>query len=150
VGCTCESWATDISKHITPPEKSSFSAVLRSTSLLQQVLLFLALTIPLLILTWFCWHQRVRVLEEANRAAERSVVALEQHAANMLDVHMLALRQLDELTQGKSGAQINADARLGESAVSLTREFPQVSVVGVADADGRIRLSSVEGATQGA
>ena len=137
-----------ISKHVTPPEKSALNAVLRSTSLLQRGLLALSLTLPLLLVTWFCWHQRVQVLEEANRIAARSVVALEQHAANMLDVHLLTLRQLDDLTQGKSGSQINGDARLGESVASLTREFPQISVVGMADAAGRIWLSSVKGATK--
>ena len=106
--------------------------------------------LPLLLVTWFCWHQRVQVLEEANRTASRSVVALEQHAANMLDVHALVLRQLDDLTQGKSGSLIDGDARLRDSVAGLTREFPQVSVVGMADADGRIWLSSVEGATKGA
>lgn len=148
--CTFGSWATAISKLITSSKKSPLSAVLHSTSLLQRVLLALALAIPLLLLTWFCRHQRVQVLEEGNRTVQRSVVALEQHAANMLDVHMLALRQLDDLTQGKSGSQINADARLVESVASLTREFPQVSVVGMADADGKIWLSSVKGATKSA
>lgn len=110
----------------------------------------LALTAPLLLLSWFCWNQRVQILQEARQTAARSVVALEQHAANMLDVHMLVLRQLDDLTQGKSGQQIIDDVRLSESIASVTREFPQVSVVGVADADGRIWLSSVKGATRGA
>lgn len=123
---------------------------MRGTSLLQRMLLALALAIPLLLLTWFCWHQRVRVLEEGHQTAARSVVALEQHAANMLDVHMLALRQLNDLTQGKSGSQINADDQLAQSVVNLTREFAQVSVVGVADADGKIWLSSVKGATKSA
>jgi signal transduction histidine kinase/CheY-like chemotaxis protein len=121
--------------------------VLHGTSPLQRVLLVLALTIPLLLLTWFCWHRRVQLLEEASRTATRSVVALEQHAANMLDVHMLVLRQLDDRTQGRSGSQISGDARLRETVTSLTREFPQVSVVGMADAGGRIWLSSIQGAT---
>jgi two-component system NtrC family sensor kinase len=140
-----------ISDHVTPPpEKSALSAVLRSTSPAQRVMLVLALTLPLLLVSWFRWHQRVQVLEEANRTAARSVVALEQHAANMLDVHMLILRQLDELTQGRRGSQISGDARLAETVTSLTREFPQVSVVGMADADGRIWLNSIQSATKGA
>ena len=117
------------------------------TSLLQRVSLVLALALPLLLATWFSWHRRVQVLEEINRTASRSVLALEQHAANMLDVHMLVLRQLDDLTHGKSGNQVIGDSRLKDSVTSLTREFPQISVVGLADADGRIWLSSVAGAT---
>ena len=139
-----------ISDHVTLPDKTLLKVVLRSTSLIQRLLLALALTLPLLLVTWFCWSQRVQALEEANRIAARSVVALEQHAANMLDVHVLTLRQLDGLTRGKSGSDISGDTRLVESVASLTREFPQVSVVGMANADGRVLLSSVEGATRGA
>ena len=138
------------SKLTTRSEKARLSAVFRSTSLLQRLVLVLALTIPLCILTWFCWNQRMEVLKGANQTAERSVVALEQHAANMLDVHMLVLRQLDDLTKEKSRAQIKSDVRLGESVAAITREFPQVSVVGIADPDGRITLSSVKEAAEGA
>ena len=94
--------------------------------MLQRVWLALALTLPLMLAAWYCWQQRVQALQEANRAAARSVVALEQHTANMLDVHTLILRQLGDLTLGKSGTEINGDARLGETVTSLTRDFPQV------------------------
>ena len=42
---------------------------MRGTSPLLRVLLVLALTLPLLLATWFCWHQRIQVLDEANRSA---------------------------------------------------------------------------------
>ena len=118
--------------------------------MLQRVWLALALTLPLMLAAWYCWQQRVQALQEANRAAARSVVALEQHTANMLDVHTLILRQLGDLTLGKSGTEINGDARLGETVTSLTRDFPQVSVVGMADADGRVWLNSIQSATKSA
>ena len=108
----------------------------------------MAVALPLLLVTWYCWQQRIQVLEETNRTASRSVVALEQHAGNMLDSHTLILRQLDQLTQGKSGSAINNDARLKQTVISLTKDFPQVSVVGLADADGRLWLSSVQGAAK--
>ncbi len=103
-----------------------------------------------MLVAWYCWNQRVQVLEQARQTAARSAVALEQHAANMLDVHTLILRQLDDLTQGRSGDEINGDARLRQTATSLTRDFQQVSIVGLADADGKIWLSSVPGATKSA
>ena len=115
-----------ISDYATPPEKAALNEVLQNTSLLQRAYLVLAVTLPFVLMTWFCWHQRVQVLEAANRTAARSVVALEQHAANMLDVHMLILRQLDDLTQGRPGSQIREDAWLRESVAGLARDFPQV------------------------
>ncbi len=123
---------------------------MHGTSLLQRVLLVFALTLPLLLAAWYCWQQRVQALQEANRTAAQSVVALEQHAANMLDVHTLILRQLTDLTQGKSGSEINGDARLRETVTSLTKDFPQVSVVGMADADGRVWLNSIQSAPKNA
>ena len=127
-------------------EGSNFKAIWRGTSAAQRILLGLALVLPLLVVTWYCWHKYTEVLEEANRTASRSVVALEQHAGNMLDSHTLILRQLDELTRGRSGSDINNDLRLKQIVIALTKDFPQVSVVGLADADGRLWLSSVQGA----
>lgn len=140
----------NISKLVSPSEEAPLRAVFHSSSRMQRVLLVLALTLPLLLVTGFSWHRRHQVLNEANLTASRSVIALEQHAANILDVHVLILRQLDDLTQGKSGGQITGDTRLVESVAGLTREFPQVSVIGMADADGRLWLSSVAGATKSA
>jgi signal transduction histidine kinase/CheY-like chemotaxis protein len=130
------------------PGKTGLKTVVAGSSAVQRVLLALALTLPLLLLASYCWHQRVKVLEEADRAAARSVVALEQHAANMLDVHTLILRQLDDLTEGRSGSQINSDAHLRQTVIGLTRDFPQVSIVGLTDGDGRIWLSSMQGAAK--
>ncbi|MDB5963627.1 MAG: Blue-light-activated protein [Polaromonas sp.] len=139
-----------MSEHVFPSGKSPLKSVLHSTSLLQRFLLVLPLTLSVLLVTWFCWHQRVQVLEKAYQTALRSAVALEQHAANVLDVHTLVLRQLEDLTHGKSGAEVGGDARLRETVTSFTRDFPQVSVVGMADADGRIWLNSIQKATNGA
>jgi signal transduction histidine kinase/CheY-like chemotaxis protein len=138
---------TDSQSHARP-ERSDFKTIWNGTSPAQRGLLALALALPLLLVTWYCWQQRIQVLQETNRTASRSVVALEQHAANMLDSHTLILRQLDELTQGRSGGDINEDVRLKQTVISLTRDFPQVSIVGLTDADGRLWLSSVQGAAK--
>lgn len=137
-----------VSERSARPEKSDFKTIWRGTSAPQRGLLALALALPLLVVTWYCWQQRMQVLEETNRTASRSVVALEQHAGNMLDSHTLILRQLDEMTQGRSGSDINDDVRLKQTVIGLTKDFPQVSVVGLADAEGRLWLSSVQGAAK--
>jgi two-component system NtrC family sensor kinase len=137
-----------VSERRARPEKSDFRTIWRGTSAAQRGLLALALALPLLLVTSYCWQQRIQVLEETNRTASRSVVALEQHAGNMLDSHALILRQLDQLTQGRTGSDIAGDDRLKQTVINLTRDFPQVSVVGLADADGRLWLSSVQGAAK--
>ena len=132
------------------PEGSDSKDIWRGTSAAQRGLLFLALALPLLLVTWYCWQQRIQIQETTDQTASRSVVALEQHAGNMLDSHTLILRQLDELTQGRSGSDINDDVRLKQIVIGLTKDFPQVSVVGLADAGGRLWLSSVQGAATNA
>lgn len=111
--------------------------------------MLLALALPFSLVILFCWYQLVQQLDQAKDTAARSVIALEQHAANVLDVHTLVLRQLDDLTRGKSGSQIGNDARLREEVTNLTKDFLQISVVGMADADGRVWLNSVRKATNG-
>ena len=117
-----------------------------SSSAAQRLLLGLALTVPLLVAATYLWNQRGNAVRDAERTAARSVVALEQHAANMLDVHTIILRQLDGLTKDRSGVQIQQDARMQQTVMSLANGFPQVSVIGLTDADGRVWLSSVPGA----
>lgn len=107
------------------------------------------MTLPIALATWSIWQHRIQVLERANRTAARSVVALEQHAANVLDIHTLALRQLDALTNGRTVSEISGDVRLKDSVSALTRDFPQISVVGIADANGRIWLNSTQSAVSG-
>jgi len=123
---------------------------LRDTSLLQRLILALAMTLPIALATWSIWQHHIQILERANRTAARSVVALEQHAGNVLDIHTLALRQLDALTNGRTVSEISDDVRLKDIVGALPRDFPQISVVGMADANGRIWLHSVRGAASGA
>lgn len=119
------------------------TGLLRSSSWPLRILLLSATLLPLLLAGAFVWYQHAQELNEARAAAARSVVALEEHAANVLDTHSLMLRQLDGLTHGRSWEQIEGDARLKELLAQLTRDFKQVSVIGMADAQGRLRLSSV-------
>ena len=124
------------------PEKAPLGEVWEHTSWPQRLLLVLAVLLPLLLAGWFAAHQRARVLEEAHRSASRSVVALEQHAANVLDTHSLMLKQLDGLTRGMTWEEIGKDAQLKQTVSDLARSFPQVSAIGMADASGRLWLSN--------
>ena len=139
-----------IFEHNTPHKKPALGAILRDTSLLQRLILVLAITLPIALAIWSSWQHHIQTLERANRTAARSVVALEQHVGNVLDIHTLALRQLDALTNGRTVNEISNDVRLRDIVSALTRDFPQISIVGMADANGRIWLHSVRGAASGA
>lgn len=125
-----------------PPERIRLGQLLRATSWPQRLLLLLALLLPLALAGWFAAYQRGRVIEEAQQSASHSVIALEQHAANVLDTHSIILRELDGLTRGRSWDQLGADRHLRRTLAELTREFDQVSAIGMVDANGTLRLSS--------
>src|SRR5687768_12494364 len=80
--------------------------LLRHASWKQLALLLLAIVSPFLLASFFALHQRSDVIGEAHDGARRSVVALEQHAANVVDAHALILRQLEILTHGRGWDQI--------------------------------------------
>jgi signal transduction histidine kinase len=113
-------------------------------------LLLLALLLPALLAGWFAWHQHTVVLDEIQDRAQRSVIALEEHAANVLQTHSLMLRQVAGMTQGRPWYQIEADMQLQQTFASLVGNFKQVAAIGIADADGRLRASSVRRSLKGA
>ncbi|HYC43449.1 MAG TPA: ATP-binding protein [Noviherbaspirillum sp.] len=107
-----------------------------------RVLLVLAVLHPFLIAGWFAWHQHTVVLHEAESSAQRSVVALVEHAGNVLQVHSLMLTQVASMTEGRSGPALAADQALLQTFADLTARYEQVSVIGVTDAEGRVWASS--------
>ncbi len=117
--------------------------MLRDTPRLLWVLLLLALLLPATVTGWFAWHRHTAILSEVQLMAQRSVIALEEHAGNVLQTHALLLRQIADRTQGRPWQQIESDILLHQTFAELTTEFRQVSVIGIADADGRLRASSV-------
>lgn len=117
--------------------------VLRHSSGRQRVLLALAVIVPLTLASLFSFHQRREVLFEAKERAQRSVVALEQHAANVLDTHAVILRQIDILSRSRTEEQLSNDEVLSATVTELSRELDQVAAIGITDANGRLIASSL-------
>ena len=82
--------------------------LLKQTSWRQRALLALALVVPLFLSTLLALHQRSEIIAEARESAQRSVVALEQHAANVVDTHALILRQVTSSRTGGVGISSRA------------------------------------------
>jgi signal transduction histidine kinase len=117
-------------------------ALLRRATWNQRGLLLLAIAAPLLLAFLFAFHERSALISEAQESARRSAVALEQHAANVLDVHALILRQLDVLTNGRTSDQIRTDELLRITLSGFSRELTQVSTIGITDAAGNVITNS--------
>lgn len=116
--------------------------LLQHASWKQRGLLALAVAVPLLLAGWFALHQRAEVIAETHESAQRSVLALEQHAANVVDAHALILRQLDILTHGRRSEQIRNDELLNITIAGFSRELTQVATIGITDAAGRVITNS--------
>lgn len=108
-----------------------------------RILLLLSLVLPALIAGWFSWHRHGVTLEDVHSRAQRSVVALVEHADNVLQAHSLIISEVAMLADGKTWPQIAADKRLQQALAHLTSNFAQVSVIGIADAQGRVWASNL-------
>lgn len=108
----------------------------------QRAMLALAIGTPFALAVLFAFQHRATVIAEAHERAQRSVVALEQHAANAIDAHSLILRQLNILAHGLTSEQIRNDQLLKVSLADFSRDPSQVSSIGIADASGNLITSS--------
>ncbi len=100
--------------------------LLAQTSWWQRILLLLAIAAPVFLAGMFSLHQRAEVIASTQERAQRSVVALEQHAASVLDAHSLILRQLLRITLSR-----------------FSEGVPQVGTVGVTDGKGNMITNSL-------
>lgn len=107
-----------------------------------RILLVLSVLLPLGFASWYAWHKHSAVLNETQAAAQRSVVALVEHADSILEAHSLVLRQIENMSAGKSWSEIAADQRLHVNVTDLVRNFSQIAIIGMADRNGRVRISS--------
>lgn len=120
----------------------TYSEVLKSTSGLLKSLFLIVILLPALVVGIYCWHQRTLAVKDAESAAHRSAIALNEHAAKVLDTHALVLRQVSEVTERRSWQEISDDKGLITTLRSIPQTYEQVALIGIADADGRLRMSS--------
>lgn len=107
-------------------------------------LLLLALLLPALLTGWFAWHRHTAILNDVQLTAQRSVLALEQHLGNVLQTHMLLLRQIADRTHGQTWEQIAADKQLQQTIAQLVVSLEQVSLIAIADANGSLRVNCLQ------
>ncbi len=97
---------------------------------------------PLALFGWLAWSERDRTLEEAERAATRTVWALHEHAAKVLETHELVLTEIARQTGGRSWDDVERDERFWAYLSQLNADLAHVSAINIIDAEGRVRLTS--------
>lgn len=138
------SGAVETDRTLSWPLAPGVWEMFRQTSWKQWALLASAVLVPLALAAMFAVHQQSQLISEAREGAKRSVVALEQHAANAVDAHTLILRQLDILTHGRTSDQIRNDELLRIVLSEFSRDLTQISGIGITDANGRLVTNSVD------
>ncbi|MBX6375673.1 MAG: hypothetical protein IRZ13_15755 [Acetobacteraceae bacterium] len=114
-----------------------------------RLVLVASIVVPALLFVGAAWFDRERLLQDSADDAARTAALLREHAMKVLDVDELLLRQLDRRIQGMSWDEIRA-ARpelLAEIAAILA-ERPQLSGIGIADAEGRLWVSGTPPGTE--
>ena len=124
------------------PTRGSIRDVLRSTSGFLLALLGLMQLLPVLLTGWSAWHHYQAVVNESEQMAQRSVAALQEHAANVLDTHSQVLLNIAAMTQDRPWQSIVNDNELQDHIENLVYHFKQVAMIGLADANGQLRISS--------
>jgi signal transduction histidine kinase/ActR/RegA family two-component response regulator len=104
--------------------------------------LFASIAVPLSIFAWAAWTERAHALRDAEQTAVRTVAALHEHALKVFETHELVLYEVQRQLRGRSWADIEQDRALWEYMVQVERSLDQVRVLSLADAEGRVRLSS--------
>jgi signal transduction histidine kinase len=113
------------------------------------ILLALALVLPALIVIAVAWQERRVLLREGEQTSRRTVVALSEHALKVLETHSLVLEQVDAQIRDRRWRDIAADARLHRHLVEIAAKFEQVQSIGLIDAQGQLRQSSLRNAGSG-
>jgi signal transduction histidine kinase/ActR/RegA family two-component response regulator len=111
------------------------------TSSLSALLLLPAL-LPLLLFAWTVAGERDRAWAEGEHRAVRTVWALHEHAAKVLETHELVLAEVARATAGRSWASIETDSALWADLWRIAAGLDQAVFVTLADAEGRVRLTS--------
>lgn len=107
-----------------------------------------ALVLPALLFAAIAWYDHDRVLAEAMAEARRTTATLREHALKVLETHELLIRQVDRRVRGLDWEAIRASS-LEQELREIHENHPQIAEIGLADAEGWLRISSVPVPSEG-
>lgn len=95
------------------------------------------------LLTMFAWRDRVAAMDRATGVAANVSLLVAEHAARLMQIGDLTLRQAVELA-GPPGTPLPDDRATWERLAALAAAAPQVVSIWIGDADGNAVLASRE------
>ncbi|MDO9706794.1 hybrid sensor histidine kinase/response regulator [Paracraurococcus lichenis] len=106
------------------------------------LLLGLSVLLPLALFTWTAWSEHRQALAEAEQGAARTVAALHEHAARVLETNELVLSEVTRQTEGRPWEEIARDGRLWTYLLRVAADLNQPVDITLADAEGRVRMTT--------
>lgn len=108
------------------------------------LLILLAFTamLPLALFAGIAWSERGHALAEAERSAVRTVWALHEHAAKVLQTHEIMLAEVTRRIEGRSWDDVERDRRLWADLSLMTADIGYATSIMLVDAQGLIRMTT--------
>jgi two-component sensor histidine kinase len=98
----------------------------------------------LLTFGYIAWEQRNRLIERNEDDLRNAAFFLADHAARLMEVTDLTLKQTTALMQGQSWDQVEASQTLWQQIRAIQEALPYVDDVWLNDPSGRLRLTSAQ------
>ena len=107
------------------------------------LLIAASILVPLGAFAFVAWQDWLSVVGESERDVSQTADTEREHALNVLETDQLIIRLVDERIRSLSWDQIASSRPLHEYLVDLRLHYPQLQAIGIVDASGRLRSSSL-------
>ncbi|MFC7474811.1 ATP-binding protein [Dankookia sp. GCM10030260] len=108
----------------------------------QVLLLCLSVLLPLALFAWTAFSEHRQALQDAEQTADRTIAALHEHAARVLETNDLVLSEVMRQTEGRPWEAIAGDSRLWTYLLRVAADLGQPTDITLADASGRVRMTT--------
>ncbi|WP_448202532.1 ATP-binding protein [Azospirillum sp. sgz302134] len=109
---------------------------------LLRVLLAASVLVPTLLFAGIAWRDYQAVVAQTERNMHKTLQVLHEHMLKVFDTVEQVLDRVDERTRGMEWDEIARSEALSIYLKTLSDELPQLAVLGMADAEGRVRALS--------
>jgi signal transduction histidine kinase len=99
--------------------------------------------VPLGAFAFVAWQDWLAVMSESERDVSQTADTEREHALNVLETDQLIIRLVDERIRSMSWDEIASSRPLHEYLGDLRLHYPQLQAIGIVDANGFVRSSSL-------
>ena len=107
------------------------------------LLIAASIMVPLGAFAFVAWQDWRAVVSDSERDVSQTADTEREHALNVLETDQLVIRLVDERIRSMSWDEIASSRPLHEYLVDLRLHYPQLQAIGIVDANGFVRSSSL-------